>query len=227
MERNHKTIQTLLPWFVNGSLVGRERERVLVHLQGCAACRAERDELQRLQALVANAPGPEAGQRDHALSYARVSRRMDAFEVDREAIANAQRARFAWRTGIAAVFLVGLGFMMQTSSNRSGDTLDLVLAESASATAASLPDAFETMTPAGPALNAYRIAVTMTPGLAPGRLRAFLIEHRADLVTGPDASGTFVLDIPVDAGVELSHVLGAVTASPLVTAASPAVDAQL
>jgi len=55
-ERGHRELQELLPWYVNGTLESSEREAVERHLQTCAACRRELEELRGLQAAVAAAP---------------------------------------------------------------------------------------------------------------------------------------------------------------------------
>ena len=214
MERNHKTIQELLPWLVNGSLVGREHERVLVHLRSCAECRAERDALQRLQAAVVTAPGPVT---DHALSHARVSRRIDAWEFGRESEAAANRIGFAWRAGIAAALVVSLGFVVQMNRTGAGDSL---LANSPEA-----GDTYETMTPPVAAHN-YRVAVTMNSGIGANNLRGLLIEYEAGLVSGPDADGTYVLDLPSASGEGPGQVLAGVRRSPFVDAAELVADGQ-
>ena len=215
----HKTVIELLPWLVNGRLEGRERERVLGHLRNCAACRTERDALQQLQSAVQSAPAHET---DSTLSLARVNRRIDAWEAERENEVVAHRTGFAWRAGVAAglVFAVGLAFQLG-GTGTPGSLLAPGAAE------------FETMTDVGgtgvdPAAvgatpDTYRIAVTVAPDVAADEFRAFLIAHRAGLVSGPDAQHTYVLDLRSDAGV--AGVLGALRDSPLVVAAAPRIAA--
>lgn len=54
----HRIVQSLLPWFVNGTLDGTEAHRVEAHLSQCARCQADAVSLDRLQALsVDAAPG--------------------------------------------------------------------------------------------------------------------------------------------------------------------------
>ena len=208
MEKHHKTIRELLPWLVNGSLEGRERERVLDHLRACADCRAERDALQRLQTAVATAPAPDT---HHVLSHARVSRRIDAWEAERENGAAAHRIGFAWRSGIAAALVVSLGLVLQMNETDSG--------QSELAGAPDAADTYETMTPPGAAITNYRVAVTMHAGTDANNLRGFLIEHAAGLVTGPDAHGTYVLDLPSVSGEGPREVLAGVRESSFVASA--------
>lgn len=58
-ELEHRELQELLPWYVNGTLEPVEREAVERHLKACAACRYELEELRGLQAAVSSAPEAE------------------------------------------------------------------------------------------------------------------------------------------------------------------------
>jgi putative zinc finger protein len=52
----------LLPWYVNGTLGEADRQQIARHLESCATCRAELDELTNLRteltAIYATQPGP-------------------------------------------------------------------------------------------------------------------------------------------------------------------------
>jgi anti-sigma factor RsiW len=60
----HRHVTELVPWYVNGTLEGRDRDAVTAHLPGCPACREEVARCQTLAAAVqsavdaAGAPGP-------------------------------------------------------------------------------------------------------------------------------------------------------------------------
>lgn len=79
--RVHRKVWELLPWYVNGTLDGREHQNDEAHLSTCAVCRAELARCRELAAAVHTAeevswsPSPE-----HLL---RVLRRIDAAEVRR------------------------------------------------------------------------------------------------------------------------------------------------
>ncbi len=54
----HREIDLLLPWYVNGSLDAPERERVRHHVQECHLCQQEIPLLRLIQAeVVGRAPG--------------------------------------------------------------------------------------------------------------------------------------------------------------------------
>ena len=48
----HRHIAELLPWYVNGTLEGRDRDAVTAHLSDCVACREEVAQCQSLAAAV-------------------------------------------------------------------------------------------------------------------------------------------------------------------------------
>jgi anti-sigma factor RsiW len=60
----HRHVAELVPWYVNGTLEGRDRDTVTAHLASCPACREEVARCQTLAAAVqsavdsAGAPGP-------------------------------------------------------------------------------------------------------------------------------------------------------------------------
>ena len=57
----HKVVDALLPWYVNGTLEGDEREYVRVHLEECTQCRQEAVWLRDLHAACrATKPVPGA-----------------------------------------------------------------------------------------------------------------------------------------------------------------------
>jgi hypothetical protein len=68
MTVEHREVLELLPWYINGTLVGSERARIERHVSECLPCNAALKEERRLQSLVqgqASIPiGPEHGIKD-------------------------------------------------------------------------------------------------------------------------------------------------------------------
>ncbi len=54
--RHHDQLRELLPWYVNGTLEGRERDAVEAHLAECDRCRIEAEELDALQEILVEGP---------------------------------------------------------------------------------------------------------------------------------------------------------------------------
>src|SRR5512143_3604002 len=81
----HRAADAVLPWFVNGTLEGEEREAVEQHLRECARCRRETDLLQQLRAVcAAREPEPDA-----TPSYRKLAER-----IGRERRSGARRDRW-------------------------------------------------------------------------------------------------------------------------------------
>src|SRR5947209_7086314 len=77
-ERSHQRIWELLPWYVNGTLSGQDRERVEDHAAGCRRCQDEVKACRRTAAAVKGlgdvAPSP------HPVQLQRVLARIDEAE---------------------------------------------------------------------------------------------------------------------------------------------------
>ena len=68
----HHVVQSLLPWFVNGTLDGTEAHRVEAHLAQCARCQADAASQDRLQALSVDAAPDGDLERDWAALRSRL-----------------------------------------------------------------------------------------------------------------------------------------------------------
>ncbi len=92
----HRAARESLPWLLNGSLGGEEREAVQLHLQSCAACR---DELAQLQALKLAAHDGAVPVIDPERALARILPRLDARPVPKPQPPGLLRR---WRARLAA-----------------------------------------------------------------------------------------------------------------------------
>jgi anti-sigma factor RsiW len=52
-EAEHRTVDSLLPWYVNATLEMRDRARVEAHLAFCPQCREELELLKDVQLMIA------------------------------------------------------------------------------------------------------------------------------------------------------------------------------
>jgi anti-sigma factor RsiW len=86
-DRLHQRVSELLPWYVNGSLSQRERERVEAHLKDCHRCQEE-ERTCRLTAGTVKSAG-EAAPTPHPVQLQRVLARID--EAEREEPASVRR----------------------------------------------------------------------------------------------------------------------------------------
>ena len=56
---NRRGIADLIPWYLNGTLGGRERQQVDAHVQECSTCRDELAKERRIYEEMAIAPSVE------------------------------------------------------------------------------------------------------------------------------------------------------------------------
>ncbi|HEX6999033.1 MAG TPA: zf-HC2 domain-containing protein [Gammaproteobacteria bacterium] len=172
-EPAHEDVIELLPWLVNGTLSGAERERVERHVRSCLPCRAALKSEQRLAALVQAQPtvrlSPERG-----------------FE---ELLARADRP---------AARRAGLGF-----APRRAALLAAGLAAAAVVAWLGLPDArdageFTTLT-AGARTDALRVDVVFAPGASEADVRALVRDIGGTIVAGPSEIGRYTVQLHGDA----------------------------
>ena len=68
----HRHVAELVPWYVNGTLEGQDRDAVTTHLPGCPACREEVARCQTLAAAIQSAVdaagAPGAGRLERVLA---------------------------------------------------------------------------------------------------------------------------------------------------------------
>jgi putative zinc finger protein/fervidolysin-like protein len=181
----HRDAAELLPWLVNGTLDGGERERVESHLAQCVACRRELEAVRALQAAVAS------DERDPAVAsaLARLHARLDEEEAGygprrlvHMLMRRWQEARPTMRRTLAAQFALILVL---------AGALGIVVATS------------------GPVPALYR-TLGDTPTVMPGRptivvvfkgehaeqeIRRLLLSLNARVVDGPSSVGAYRLEL--------------------------------
>lgn len=178
----HREIDALLPWYVNGTLTDGERGRVEAHLSGCARCLRELDWLCALRSAAAESA---ASMEDHAdASLDRLRRRLNVgvaqrvFSPLREARGTWRRAP-AWARWALAAELV----------------LCVALAGALAFTRA--PAAYHTLGSGSTAGTAEaRLVVIFEPSVTESRLRALVQHNGARVVAGPTGTGAYVLAVP-------------------------------
>jgi len=182
---DHDAVLELLPWFVNESLYGQERDRVSGHLNECEVCRDEKDQLQRLQDLVTS---EEFDPPDYRFSFKKLMAKIDAVENDETEVGRAQLQQSSgatkWRvfaTAASLVIGVFLAVVWQSPSTDAGRT-----------------DQFRTLTLRDRPIGVpHNVELTFTLPIKNAARRAALIETDSYIVSGPDESGRYVIEIIV------------------------------
>lgn len=176
---SHEQAAELLPWLVNNSLDGEEKENVLEHALDCVTCRRELEELERLSNSIANAaestliPAP-----DMRNINARIDRSIDRQNWVREWFSRIHDAITGpWRVALA----VQMGLIIVLASvlfwPGSGD-----------------PE-FTTLTQPKNMPDGHYIRVVFSPDLAAPELSRLLDEMALTVADGPSARGVYTLGI--------------------------------
>lgn len=174
---NHDEARELLPWLVNDTLHGEERERVQLHASSCVICRRELADLERIQASVReemdSAPLRVPDMR-------RVNARIDAMiekQNNRKRILAVLRnaVDHPWRIAFAAqsfLLVILLSFLLWPKPETAG---------------------FTTLTdPASPPAGDY-LRVVFDPDMDESEITRILDELSLELVDGPSARGVATL----------------------------------
>lgn len=153
----------LLPWYVNGTLAGSERQEVAAHLQGCERCRQEVAWLQslhtRVKADAASSPGE--------LGLHRLLREAKAQK------SAARQPRQWWRPALAAaaIVIVIQSAVLINFLNRPAPIVPL----------------------GGPAAAGVVLQVKFAPDATEAQIRKLLQKTGATIVDGPGALGVYRL----------------------------------
>jgi hypothetical protein len=182
----HEEILELLPWFINESLGGKERDRVMVHLRECPECRKERDHLQTIEAFVKES---DVVIPDYQFSYHRLLSRIEGAERNRESTAAIEQKTGirSWipLTGIAASLMAGIVLVGSLGPSLGFES------EAGSAE-------FRTLT-SGPEISgtSRQIALTFEQPIQAETMRKALIETNSNIISGPDEEGTYLVEVVV------------------------------
>ncbi|HYX26603.1 MAG TPA: zf-HC2 domain-containing protein [Thermoanaerobaculia bacterium] len=229
-ERSHQRIWELLPWYVNGTLSGQDRERVEDHAAGCRRCQDEVEACRRTAAAVKGlgdvAPSP------HPVQLQRVLARIDEAERQgrherRERREEDAGVRFGapLRALIAAtprplrgallaqvaiiVLLVGVLVWGELHSG-------------ARVTGSAPPASYQTLSDPAPAPGrTVALHVMFSPRTTEKEIRELLLAVRGEITAGPSPLGVYTVEVSA-ADSPVSVVLARLRSESMVTFAAPA-----
>jgi Putative zinc-finger len=218
--RVHQRIWELLPWYVNGSLAERERERVEAHLAACLRCQEEERICRRMAGDVAK--GAEIAPAPHPVQLQRMLARIEESEREEKESAGPQRLFAPLRSLVqatprplrgalvaqAAVILLLIGFLAW-SLQRPG-------------TAPAPPPVYRTLSnPDAAPVPSNRLRVMFSPKATEKEMRELLHGIQGKIVDGPSPSGAYTVEVPASSDPE-QVVLARLRAEPQVMLAEPA-----
>lgn len=232
-ERIHQRIWELLPWYVNGTLSGPDRERVEAHMAGCRRCRDEAETCQRTEVAIKGlgqvAPSP------HPVQLQRVLARIDRLErmsedeetgpveagerQERPALAGPwfgmPRRALQVLTAQAALIVLLMGVLawreLRTGAVRSPG----------SSPAPALYQTLSDPAPAPPAGGMIRLRMMFSPKATEKEIRDLLLAVQGEITAGPSPFGVYTVEVTA-AGHPLSVVLTRLRSESVVILAEPA-----
>ncbi|MEA2602158.1 MAG: hypothetical protein QOF89_3150 [Acidobacteriota bacterium] len=233
-ERVHQRIWELLPWYVNGTLSGPDRERVEAHTADCRRCRDEVETCRRTAAAVKSqgevAPSP------HPVQLQRTLARIDELERGRQDWKDRQDPEDLMdrdRTGrgfgaplralIAATPRPLRGALLAQVAVIVMLVGVLVWGELHSAPAQRpAPVNYQTLSdPAAAPAPTFALRVMFSPRATEKEIRELLLAVRGEITAGPSPLGVYTVEVPA-AGGPVSVVLARLRSEAAVTLAEPA-----
>ena len=173
----HAAAVQLLPWLVNGTLEGEERNVVEHHVGECRVCQREVDVLRKMQSLCVASEGLTDVDRALAKLGPQLSgpSRIDTFGNVFGTTLQRFRGAAPWAAAIALALLIGGGVLLRT-----GDT----------------PPMYRTLgSDKHVAHDNGRIVVKFGAQPAAADLAAIVAATRAGAISGPNGVGAFVIDV--------------------------------
>lgn len=218
-EKLHERVWGLLPWYVNGTLPQRERERVEDHLEVCRRCQEEERVCRRTAEAVQGAG--EVAPTPHPVQLQRVLARID--ETERTERASRWRLASPFRSLIEAaprplrsvlvaqaaiiILLAGVIVWQKLRSGPEG-----VPGPAVYRTLSDAPSA------RGPVLH---LRVMFSPQATERQIRELLLDVRGEITGGPSPLGVYTVEVPAGRD-SLRAVLARLRSEPQVMLAEPA-----
>jgi hypothetical protein len=198
--RPHSRALELLPWLVNGTLTGEEREAVEQHVRACIACRREMKELERLHAAV----------RARRTVDVSAEAGFDRLSAELDTAARAERPR--WRARYAAA----VPFAVAASAGMAVLAILLWLTP--------LPkldgNDYSTLANA-PAVDVALLDIVFADDTTAAEIQSLLDDIDGEIVAGPSELGRYSVRVASDEP-NREQLLGALAADPRVRFAGPA-----
>ncbi|MFL6263819.1 MAG: zf-HC2 domain-containing protein [Thermoanaerobaculia bacterium] len=211
-QRVHQRIWELLPWYANGSLAERERERVEAHLAACLRCQEEERICRRMAGDVVR--GGEVAPAPHPVQFQRMLARIEESEREERESAGGWRLLAPLRSLVratprplrgalvaqAAVILLLVGFLAWGGLRPVPPPADYQVKED----------------PPPAPVRRVRLTVVFSPKATEKEIRELLQGIHGEITAGPSPGmGAYAVEVPA-AGAPTGAVLARLRAEPQV-----------
>ncbi|HTS54149.1 MAG TPA: zf-HC2 domain-containing protein [Burkholderiales bacterium] len=182
----HREAAELLPWLVNGTLDGSERERVERHVAQCVACRRDLEAARALHAAVASEERDPAVADGLARLRARLSEEEAGLGVARlwRSLAEGWHRAPAWARGalaaqLALVLVLACALAVPLLPGRSAPSLYHTLGDAPPVT-----------------FRRHALVVVFRGERSEQEIRRLLLRADARIVDGPSSVGAYTVEVP-------------------------------
>ena len=216
----HHRVAELVPWYVNGTLEGRDRDAVTAHLPSCPACREEVARCQTLAAAVqmavdsAGAPGPGG-----------LERVLASIELLEATGAGRTGWRGRWRAGVEWLgdLFQGTPGPVRWGLAAQAALLVLVVGLIAWPGVQSPRAPYRTLADDGARRVGQEalIHVVFTEDITERELRTLLRRVEGRIVDGPSAVGLYTVDVPARTPDRAAPIIEVLRGDPKVRLAEP------
>jgi hypothetical protein len=196
-EKLHERVWGLLPWYVNGTLPQRERERVEAHLEVCRRCQEEERVCRRTAESVQSAG--EVAPTPHPVQLQRVLARIEEAEreeraprISREWLSFPSRALIGATprplrgalVAQAAIIVLLAGVLVWQKLHSGPEDVPA-------------PAVYRTLSDSPPARGpVLRLRVMFSPQATESQIRELLLDVRGEITGGPSAIGVYTVEVP-------------------------------
>jgi hypothetical protein len=216
----HRQVWALLPWYVNGTLSGRDLDLVTGHLSACSDCAEEVARCHDLAVAegtvtaVARVPSTER--------LARLLARIDAIEAA-GSCDHGWRGRLRDRIDALRELLQSAPAPARWALAAQGTLVVLLVAVVAWQAALSSGQPYRTLAsaPEQAPRGQAQIRVVFTDDISEREMRAVLEHVEGKIVDGPSAVGAYTVEVPVSASERVAPVLEVLRSQPTVRLAEP------
>lgn len=205
----HRAAREALPWLLNGTLAGAERDSVERHLQACAQCRADLDALRALRMAAVQPDLLRDPVFDTEGALARLLPRLDAVPPQAARVPMLKR----WRTRLAANDARWMGWLAAAQFGAIALLGALLLRP--------VPDGGAYRALGAGAPKPAGLVLVFRPDTPERELRRILRASGARIVDGPTVNDGYLLTVPSGS---LAPALARLRAEPAVALAEPLAD---